>query len=253
MGFAHVQGAMAIDTAQNGTATTVSVSLGNNPATGDVVCVGLFFYGSSAPSSVSIKDANSNAYTITPHSPATYSNGKGWIYAAYLLSAPSNASKSITATWTNGEYAEIYAEEFSVSGGTQGFDTDVAQSNTTNSSTTISLPSITPSSSGELLYSTMGIASTSVTAPTAGATLGGWTGAAGGISGTYTGVDSEYITNSGSSATAVDYTVSATGDPYAGMAMAFKFTASSAFQPDEDYWQGPSPSAPDGPVTVWEG
>jgi hypothetical protein len=29
------------------------------------------------------------------------------------------------------------------------------------------------------------------------------------------------------------------------------FKALAAFQPDEDYWQGPMPSAPDNPVTVF--
>jgi hypothetical protein len=41
------------------------------------------------------------------------------------------------------------------------------------------------------------------------------------------------------------------GDSWAGVASSYE-GAAAAFQPDEDYWQGPGPGPPDNPVTVFE-
>jgi hypothetical protein len=217
--FTHVQGAG--HTLLSGTYTTVSVTLGAAPTTGNLVVVGLSVFDSSnlgAPSALTVQDSNNNSYVVTPNSPSAYiTDGSGhyvnsWL--AYLLSAPSNASATITATWTtNVNVPAIFAEEFSYTGGSCVFDTDVSASNTTPG-TTINTPSITPTNAGSLLYS-VGSTLGSLTAPAAAGTLGGWTGGAGNFK---DGVAVEYIL-SGSGAHAVDYTGSSAG--WSAMAMSF--------------------------------
>ena len=216
--FWHVQGNCAKDSAGNGTATSESVVLPAVPTQGNTVAVALPLAGASGlPISISVKDGNSNSYTVTPNSPATYSTYEGqWM--AYLLNAPANASATINATWTNGAYAGICADEFAASGSVT-FDKDAAKSSGAASGTTANLPSLTPTySSGELLYSGVDPGA-DVTAPAAGAALGSWTGAAGGIIPSY-GMAAEYDL-SATSATAVDYTVNTSGSAYAAMSVAF--------------------------------
>lgn len=248
MGFSHVQGALANG---SGTVSTLSVSLGSNPTPGDLVCVGISLANQSTyASSMTVKDGNGNAYTVTPSSPAFFSAAGFYcqIWLAYLVNAPSNANATITVSWTTASYAHIWAEEFS--GGTATFDKDATANSSTGSAYTLNLPSITPTNAGELLYSTVNPLG-SVTAPAAGATLGAWTGAAGGISSS--GPASEYDL-SASSATAVDYTDNTSGDTYCAMAMAFSLTGAAAFQPDEDF-PAPTggPQAADQTATMWEG
>jgi hypothetical protein len=237
MGFSHVQGQKADATSS---VTALQIVLGSNPTPGNLVCVGVEIAGSNA--GLSIKDANNNTYQLTPNSPA--SCGSATVSLAYLLSAPANASATINISWTNAAaYDSAWADEFSPSGGAAVFDKDAVQSNGTASGYTINLPSITPSGSNELLYGTAA-PDHSITAPAAGATLGAWTGAAGGIDSS-TGCTSEYCL-SASSATAADYTDNTSGDSYCAMAMAFY-----SFPPDEDSSMGPRPQAADPTVTVW--
>ena len=212
MAFGHVQGGEA----DGNSVTTVQVVLGANPTLGNIVCIG--FGTSAAVSSLVIKDSNGNTYTVTPNSPEN--SAGGLVYLAYLLSAPANANKTITATWTTSVFASIWADEFSVSGGTAAFDKDAKG---TGSGTTVNLPSITPAGAGELLYSCMGNSGSTITAPTAGgaSTNGVWTGAAGGISTNGQGGDAEYDLNA-SAATPVNYTQ--TSATWSAMAMAFIFT-----------------------------
>jgi hypothetical protein len=187
-----------------------------------LVCYGIIItYSGGSVIGLSIVDSNSNPYAITPHSPApliTTPGTTGATYLAFLLPAPSNASATITATWTGTtgtSGVQVFADEFSFTGKCV-FDIDIAATNTTGAAT-ITTPSITPTyGAGELLYSVAGSTGT-ITAPTAGATLGAWTGGGGGIS---DGDDAEYILSSAAGATAVDYTQGA-GQGWAAMAMAF--------------------------------
>jgi hypothetical protein len=204
--FAHAQATVITDS--SATVTSLTTTLASNPATGDLVMVG--FLGPS--SGVTCKDANNNNYIPTSHSPA----GGTWNF--YLANAPANASKAITCSFASSAFVSQWADDFTVTGGTVTFDTDVPQPSGTGSGTTINSPSITPLAAGELLYSTVN-PSGSVTAPTSGNTLGGWTGS--GVDPALGGA-SEYQLASASGATSVDYTTSDTNDTYQAIASAFK-------------------------------
>jgi hypothetical protein len=216
MAFTHIQG-----NSHNATGvTTLNVVLGGAPTLGNLVCV-TFSPGGSTISSLAIKDSNNNSYAISGNSPSTFISGAGQIYMAYLLSAPANASATITATWTTVTSAAMWADEFHYTGGTCSFDIDIAAS-TASSAVTINTPSITPAGAGELLYSGAAAGGT-ISAPVAGgsSTNGIWTGSDGAIA---AGDMAEYILSSASGATAVNYTQSS--GAWSAMAMAFILTAS---------------------------
>jgi len=196
--FTHVQGNSSITA---GSQTTISVVLTPAPVTGHVVCVALLLSGGTPITGLTIKDANNNSYTVTPNSPSSGGPAPFPVFLAYLLSAPSNASATITAAWTSpAQGAELFADEFAVLGAAATFDVDIAGNGLTG--TTINSPTITPAHSKELLYAAAGGTGT-MTAPTANATIGVWTGAGGGIQDA--AAMAEYILN-GSTATAVNFT-----------------------------------------------
>jgi hypothetical protein len=205
MSFAHVQGAGTFP----GTVTTATVTLGAAPTTKNIVCVAINL--ATAVTALTIHDGNSNSYTITPNSPQS-SAGGGNTYLAYLLSAPGNATAAITASWTTAAPCSMWADEFSWSGTAPVFDQDVIG---TGTAVTANLPSVTPTYSGSLLYSGCGSGGT-ITAPTAGGTLGVWTGATGGV---LDGDMAEYDL-SATGATAVQYTQNASNQ-WSAMVMAF--------------------------------
>lgn len=155
MGFAHSQ-ATAKNTV-NGASTTLTTTLTNNPALGDVVCVGIVWFNATGtpPASLTVADGNSNAYTKSTHSPSSVNAANvGHAYIFYLNNAPANASKSIVATYTDpgaSGAVELLADDFTVSGGTSAFDLDVA-GNSTIAGTTINTPTVTRTGTGELLY-----------------------------------------------------------------------------------------------------
>jgi hypothetical protein len=129
---------------------------------------------------------------------------------AYLLSAPANASKTITWSWTTSVNTEAWADEFNPNGNTVTFDTSIA--GTGASGTTINSPSVTPAASISLAYATA-VTAGNISAPIAGATLGSWTGSDGAIT---NGNMSEYGFNLAAS-TAVQFTQSSAA--WACMAM----------------------------------
>jgi hypothetical protein len=127
-----------------------------------------------------------------------------------LLVVPSGASKTVTATWNSSiSYPVIFADEFSITGGTQAFDTDAKASS--SGAASVNGPTITPTNSAELLYACASVA-TSVSS--AGSP---WTLGSGGID--TTGNASEYDL-SASSATTVNFALSSSGS-WDSMAMAF--------------------------------
>jgi hypothetical protein len=205
MSFGHVQGAGAFP----GSVATVTVTLGAAPTAGNVVCVA--FNLANAVTALTVHDGNSNAYTITPNSPQS-SAGGGNQYLAYLLSAPGNATAAVTASWVTNSPVSMWVDEFSWSGTSPVFDIDVGG---TGTAVTANLPSITPTYSASLIYSGCGSAGT-ITAPTAGGTLGVWTGATGGI---LDGDMAEYDL-SVTGAQAVQYTQNASSQ-WSAMAMSF--------------------------------
>ena len=241
MAFSHVQ-----SNVDAGNGTSVGVLLGATPSLGSVICVAVGAI--SALGSLVIQDTNGNGYTLTSNSPANNVGAGLWVYLAYLLITPSNATANIIATWTGSTgFADIFASEFSVSGGTQAFDTNIAGTGNSAAVTgTISTPSITAAGSGELLYS-MCVPSGAIIHPLAGVTLGGWTGAAVDLN----GPGSEYILSSGVGATAVDYTDSTANDPFAAMAMAFKINAPGAGAFEDDSFQQFQPPSVEPTICVW--
>lgn len=213
MGFLHRQGQVGQGV---GAVTTVSVVLLSPPTYGNLVCV--VVQTNLGVTSLTVQDSNGNPYTVTPNSPSTPNTGQIWL--AYLLSAPANASATITANWTTAATGpDMWADEFMSSGGTVTFDKDVSG---TGTGININTPSITPTFPNSLLYS--GAATPgSISAPTAGATLGVWTGSGGGIPSN--GNNAEYDVNA-SSATPVQYTNS--NDKWSSMAMSFYLRPSNA-------------------------
>ena len=253
--FSHVQGAM-VQVTSAWTNSPLTLTLASNPAHGDLVVAAFASIGctNGGPPPVTIKDANSNSYTVIS-TPATLSQAVtsglcsgGTVYAnlwlGYLLNAPSNASSTINVSWSSGQaMGDVWADEFNPSGGSVTFDTSAGVSGGSASGTAISSPSITPSLPNELLYAAAvppelapptGSACP-MTAPAAGAGLGVWTGGAGGIpplTNYESGGASEYDLNS-SGATAVNFTNQCSGAKYAAIVAAFKSKLSFQANPVE--------------------
>ncbi len=195
---------------------SVAVVLTTNPIQGNLVCVGIGFNLTSGPTgTVTIQDSNGNVYTATPQSPSpTQTNNTTYLF--YLI-APANASKTITASWpTTSVPSAIHADEFHSDVGGISFDTD-AEGTGSVAGGTINTPSITPDGAGELLYASAA-SDNSQTAPTAGGTLGIWTGSGGGVSAF--GDITEYDLSSAAGASAVQWTQSPNGT-WSAMAAAF--------------------------------
>jgi hypothetical protein len=206
--------------------TSFTITLGCTPTAGDLVP--LIVNTGGTATSLTAKDSNNNSFTLTPHSPAVnVSSGKSW--ALYLLPAPANATSSITVSWTGTDVGAGWAEVISITGGAAGFDND-ATTSTTGSGNTLNSSSTTPAGSDEFLMAAANEANGPITAPAAGATLGVWTGAQGGIDAGLTDSDAEFDL-SASVATAVQFTDSTSNDQYCAIVMAFTFTASSAGAP----------------------
>lgn len=215
--FTHVQGAMT----HTAGAQDIVVTLGANPTTGNLVCVGIYStHVTPTPATFTVTDGSGNVYTVTPKSPFTDTTVPGTVSLFYLLFAPSNASQTINVHCVQGGVTfSAWAEEFGVTGGVALFDLDVGGKGP--GGTTINLPIITPTNSNSLLWSTT-VCNGTITAPTAGGTLGVWTGAAGGVS---SGNMSEYDLSSAAGSTVVQYTQNNT--LWAGMAMSFYIAPST--------------------------
>jgi hypothetical protein len=226
IGFTESQNVPKSNTSSS--VTTLSASLPNNPAAGDVVVVAIFSGLTSAITVSAVHDGagTPNSYTITPNSPSTFLSGAGQIWLAYFI-ATATANKTITVqiSSTANTYSFL-VEDFTVTGGTATFDKDVANETPSSGGTTINLPSITPTNSGSLLYAS-GCPASTITEPTAGVVQGGWTGSQAGLvagnSGSNFGAEYQL---SGSGATPVNFTMSSSGG-WSAMAMAFYLISST--------------------------
>lgn len=220
--FYHRQGAFG---GTNTNVNTISAVLPNNPALGSIVCVAWIAAtsGGGSPGTLTIKDGNSNSYTLTPSSvlTATGTQAGNYYALAYILSAPSNANATIQASWSStAGQASLWVDEFGLASGSAFFDKDSALANGTATGTSMNTsPSITPAASGELFYALAG-ATNGTSAPTTGQTLGVWTCAGGGYDGNF-GTAAEYSPLI-STPTAIDYTSVNSGDQYAGIMMAIR-------------------------------
>ncbi len=173
--FTHAQATATCGT--NGKSqTTLVCTLTNNPVSGDIVPIGFVWSNgtSSGPASVTISDGNSNSYTVSAHSPSTTQAAtRGAVYLFYVLSAPANASKTITATFsTTGSgsihFATMCVDDFTVTGATPTLNLDSTGTGTTG--TTINTPTVT-ANSGNLAYAMAnGNVITTVNSPWTGTT-----------------------------------------------------------------------------------
>lgn len=216
--FTHRAGQAAFSS--NATsASSITVTLAANPTTSDLVTC---FWGVySSVTSFVVKDSagTPNSYAVTAASPHTGTSGF-FFYTSYLLVAPSTATKTITASWTGatGFQIGICDEVVDSSPGHQTFDKEAFEGAGTASGTTINSPSLTPAVSNEFIFAAA-IPNDSISAPTAGATLGVWTGSYLDSSGS--GIGSEYDL-SASTLTAVQFTDNTSSDPYNAISVGFE-------------------------------
>ncbi len=233
--FNHVQG---VGVNQGTQVNTFSLALGAAPTPGNMVCVGICIEQQRS-TGLTVVDGAGNSYNVTPNSPSAYvgapflptggSNTQaGQIWLAYILSAPANANKTLTFTWTgNPTTADAWIDEFSFTGGPAYFDYDTQGTNFISGIDVGGLaisdtPVLRPRYTGELLYAASCVAvAGNYTLPTAGGPSenGVWTGSGGGIQ---DGNMAEYVLSSAAGPTAVDFSVPATmGAVWSAMGMAF--------------------------------
>lgn len=212
MAFTHVRGNGSGNTSSSGT-----VTMGGNPATGNIVCVGIGI--PIAATGLAIVDGNSNAYTLSPNSPSG-NDGTSRVWLFYLLSAPSNANNVLTITWTGGSVTwSAQAEQFSPGVSGQAFDTDITA---TGSGNTINSPTITPTKANSLLWATGINTSGSIFGPIQNQSQGVWTGAAAGIGNSIVCSEYDLSASSGSA-------VSMTGGSASWAAAAMSFSPGDPF------------------------
>jgi hypothetical protein len=217
-----------------GGSTTPNAAFGVNPTTGNLVVVVLILGDTSNTTLTSLKDGNGNSYTINnSFTIGTYAFAKkAWVCS--LAVAPSNANKTLTATFPNSVGAgklDFAALEVPVAGGTASYDTSV-EYDTATAANIVNLPSITPSGSSEFLYAVTDVSQAFGTF-TAGSpwTLG--SAALGGAQpfGSNQTKTDEWI-NGASAAQAVSWTLSGGNNgSWAAVAAAFSFSASGAAAP----------------------
>lgn len=205
----------------SGSGTSQAVTLSGAPTTGDTCIATLGVLVSISISGLTLTDSNNNSYTVIA-TPANQTGATLWEWGAYLLNAPSNATASLTASWTTSAgYSDIFVDCFHVSGGTDSFGSSAisATNAVSGAAGAITSPTITPAGSADLLYAG-GIPNGNFSNPTQGSTQGVWTG---GQLDVFAGL-SEYDLSAGS-ATAVNITDAAVGDPYAVIEIDIHFTA----------------------------
>jgi hypothetical protein len=222
--FTHIQG----QSNNAASPTGITEVLSKVPGKGHLLVFWLFLYGNTTFSNLVVKDAKNHAFTLTPRSVANSMGTAqdGLVYAGYILSTPAGMSATISATWTGNGQAylmNLSIDEFSYSGGTPAFDKEVYYDSIVNSvsGTTINLPAIVPSQTGELLYAG-GQGTSQITAPYTGGTLGIWSGSGGGYSTYDSDATAEYLLSSPSTSTAINISMANGGSDWLGYIMAIK-------------------------------
>jgi hypothetical protein len=193
--------------------TSVTLSLVNQ---GDVVLVSVDYLGTATGFTVAVTDGNGHSFTQTPNSPCTYSTGqKVWMY--YIV-APALATMSITATPSVAHGVSIHAIEFAPTAGTVTFDSDVC-GNPITGTTPVNTPSITPSKSGVLYAASIADPSANL-GSFSGVVGGSWTIGTVGVIASDNNNSADEWQVSATSATAVNWTVSSSGNSgWVAMAM----------------------------------
>ena len=133
--------------------TVASCVFGSDPGPGDLVLIGTEWYSGTPGDSatMTVADSNGNNYTVEPHDSGTTNvHTAGQVLQAYLINAPSNASKTITVTYSLGFAAAIvWCDDFSVTGGTAAYDSGAYASGVG----TINTPTIPVTGATDLLFS----------------------------------------------------------------------------------------------------
>lgn len=164
----------------------------------------------------------------TPKSPSQDNSSlHRWICIAYIWNQ-SAGSKTYTATW-GGSGVTIYSsflEEYTFTGNQPTFDVDVAASAIAQP-VPITIPSITPSTPGELLTASVFIAGSSSTPG------GPWTSPGAFVLGN----NDEYILSCASGPTAVNFADTLNPDTWVSMAAAFTDQAGSDVVSEQNQWQ----------------
>lgn len=144
------------------TTNTITVTLPNDPGTGNFVSVAVVV--ANGRTLTSVVDCNANTYTVTTNSPSSNANRNAKAYITYFENV-SNGCKTITVTVSGtGSTHAAFAAEFSGMATSSVLDIDAAHSGT-NATTHIIDPSITPAANEELIISVAGIAVNAVNSP----------------------------------------------------------------------------------------
>jgi hypothetical protein len=193
---------------------TLSAVLPNNPAAGNLVVA---IFCCSTGITATVKDGNNNSYTATTKTPFTGNSNEVGMF--YLLSAPANASKTITASFSPNVSADFFVAEFSPGGQSAAFENDATA--TSAGTANIALPTYTTLNNGDLM-----VAGCTVSGTLTGAGAP-WTGWAGGVPtfGNY----AEFFIQTTAGAQAVAYTNANTA--FAGIVAAFKLVTTDVLSP----------------------
>lgn len=200
---------------QAASGNSVSCTLASAPAAGTAVAV---FAVSHGQTGFTVKDGSSNAYTVTPHSPAsTYDATAGSAWLAYYI-AGAGANPTVTASWASGKCTacSITVLSFPVVGGSASFDTDGIGSGATGAT---SLPTLIPGGSSELLIGAC------ADSGGCGNVTGSWVA---GPTGLGSFLEEAEYTLAGSAAETVGF-AGAGGATWDTIGMAFKLSAGSGF------------------------
>ena len=123
-------------------------TFGTNITAGNVVVVGLSINGTASPVLSTLKDGNGVSLTLTPLSPEIDPTTSTGTYIGYTLSA-GGGTPTVTAVMTTGAISDIWCSEFSWTGTTPTFDTDLGSYSATTTNPTVTL---TLAGANELTY-----------------------------------------------------------------------------------------------------
>lgn len=204
-----------------GSGTTVSVTLASAPTAGNAVVCGVELYDPSLTVSSAADNAGSpNSYTVAAHAAGNAATvGANLIY---LLSVPSGAGATITATAsaTITFTSNIVCTEFHRTSGTWVWDTQATANG--SGSSTVNTPSITGAAAGEILYALAGTGGAQVSATNNSPWTEGDPTAHGIEPSSDHIAGNQYILSSSGSSTAINITLTSTGNGWNAVVGALK-------------------------------
>jgi hypothetical protein len=231
----------------SGTASSYTLSLGWTPSAGDLLVVMAGATTSGVLFSISDNSSGPADSWSTLTGVFTFGPSGGYQAQAFATNVTSGTAPTQVKVSLSSGSAHIYIQVAEYSGGPNPYVLDGTVSTNGDGGTSGQHPTAsyttTSSGAGALLWGPAilqgGPSTVSVGSPfTYRSTTDKHTASADDMSGV---------------AASTQYTVtySLSGNSYWACCLAAFLPQSATFQPDEDYWQGPSPGAPDSPVTVW--